>query len=106
MQGKGSALLSSVFPSGHYLRKWTETPDAPYLSSERAAINAGVLCASLQQPTAYFGFASTCPLSLFTPSLVVLYPYTRNLSRKTVFGYYGLGIQYFSILLVVTSEVF
>lgn len=106
MQGKGFALLSSVFLSGAYLRKWTETPDTPYLSSERTAINGGVLHTSLQQPAAYFAFASTCPLSLVNPSLVVLYPYTRNLSRKTVFCYGGLGAEYFSRLLVLTTVVF
>lgn len=106
MQGKGFVLLSSVFPSGIYLRKWTETPDTAYLTSERRAINTDVLHVSLQQPAAYFGLASTCPLSVFNLSLVVLYPYARNLSRKTVFSYDCLDTEYYRRLLVVTSEVF
>lgn len=89
-----------------YLTKWIETSGAPYLSPEGTSISAGALLSSLQQPRAFFIFASICPLPLFNPSSIVLYPDIRNLGRNTVFSYDSLGAEYFSRLLVATSLVF
>lgn len=106
MLGKCFTLLSSVFPSGTYLGKCTETPGTPYLSFQGTAISVGALLSFPQQSRAYCVFASICPLPLFNASPVVLYLDIRNLSKNTVFSCDSLGAEYFSRLLVVTSLVF
>lgn len=70
-------VFSSVFPSGTYLGKCTGAPGIPYLSSEGTAI--GALLSFLQEPRAYFAFASICPLPLFNPGSVVLDPYLMDI---------------------------